>query len=263
MQVVIEAELVTKDQGRLMVSAAGRKVLSQAKSQGLRPLAVSLIRAGFFYDQASRLLEVASVGEDGAIACPLRLARQVAPQLTGLLQEWPGVTSGSTLCIPAALASELEAVWALLPPPAVAATPAEARRKAIGTRGELYSYQMERLNALLASDIVWVARDDEGLGWDIEDRSSAPHRRIEVKASGEREVRFFVSSNEWSKAKEEPDLYEVHFWGGVDLNEPPAEQFTRLRKAGFPRIFQNLHQHIAEGVLDAAADRWRITMARE
>jgi hypothetical protein len=87
----------------------------------------------------------------------------------------------------------------------------EAARKSIGNRGELYSYQLERLNAEVASDIVGVSRDNDNLGHDIEDRSVNPRRRIEVKASGDTTVRFFLSDNEWDKAHEHSDHYEIHF----------------------------------------------------
>lgn len=150
-------------------------------------------------------------------------------------------------------------MWALLPPPAREEAAAEAIRKTIGNRGELYSYQFERLEADAASDIVWVARDDDNLGYDIEDRSADPRRRIEVKASGEAIVRFFLSENEWRKAHEAPATYEIQFWGGIDLASDPADEFKRLRDQGFPLVFSDLPTQLGNGDLRAAPVKWRVT----
>jgi hypothetical protein len=176
-----------------------------------------------------------------------------------MLQHWPEVISTHLLQVPAQLVRELESVWALLPAPSADEAALEAARKSIGNRGELYSYQLERLNAEVASDIVWVARDDDNLGYDIEDRSVDPRRRIEVKASGDTSVRFFLSENEWRKAHEEPSRYEVHFWGSVDLQVSPADEFPRLRARGYPLVFRDIPQLLDGRQLAATPNKWRIT----
>jgi hypothetical protein len=135
----------------------------------------------------------------------------------------------------------------------------EAIRQNIGNRGELYSYQHERLNAVDRSHIVWVARDDSNLGYDIEDRSVNPRRRIEVKASGNTPVRFFLSDNEYRKSNDDPISYEVHFWGGIDLNTDPAEEYSRLKRQGYPLVFINLPGLISAGEFEAHPTKWRIT----
>jgi hypothetical protein len=163
------------------------------------------------------------------------------------------------LHVPRALVIELEAVWALLPPPS-----GEGRdvvRKSIGDRGELYSYHLERLGAAVASDIVWVARDDDTLGFDIEDRSCTPRRRVEVKASGDASIRFYLSANEWERAHDDPENYEIHFWGGVNLGRDPSDDFAALRRSGSPVIFKNLPSCIQAGQLVAKPDRWKVTGA--
>jgi Domain of unknown function (DUF3883) len=155
------------------------------------------------------------------------------------------------LRVPVHLLGELEAVWALLPPPEPGESIAETVRKRIGNRGELYSYHLERLNAEVASNIVWASRDNENLGYDIEDRSPSPRRRIEVKASGRTAVQFFLSENEWRKAHDAPETYEIHFWGGLDLNVHPAEEFPRLRAQGYPEVFPNFPELVSTGQLVA------------
>lgn len=160
--------------------------------------------------------------------------------------------------IPSDLVAELTAGWALLPP-LTGQTDLEVRHKSIGNRGELYSWQRERLSATNPSSIAWVALDDDNLGYDIEDRDARPHRRIEVKGSGGRLVRFFLSDNEWRKAHDDPQLYEIHFWGGIDLNRPVAEEYQALRAEGYPLVFADLPALLARGALDATPDRWRVS----
>jgi hypothetical protein len=169
------------------------------------------------------------------------------------------VTTSPLFQVPLPIVRELSSAWALLPPENPGDSNADVLRKNIGNRGELYSYQLERLGAQSASDIFWVARDDERLGYDIEDRSNALRRRIEVKASGDTVVRFFLSDNEWRKAHETPHLYEIHFWGGIDLGKDPAEEFQQLRSKGYPQVFVDLPDLLSKGNLESTPVKWRIS----
>ena len=209
------------------------------------------------HDQARLLLDTFPIGPDGSLRCRLREARKAAPQLVGLLERWPG-TKDSELFLPPQLTDELHAIWALLSPPVEKGGLEEVRRKSIGDRAEVYSYQFERLSATVATAIVWVARDDDTLGYDLEDRSANPRRRIEVKGSGGSEIRFFMSDNEWRKAHDNPGSYEIHFWGRIDLNRPVADEYNELRRLGYPVVFPNIPNLRADGVLDAQPERWRI-----
>lgn len=258
-EVLIGAELITVDHEVLRLTRAGQILLTRRGAEGLRPLGLALLRAGYLHDQVRTLLDVSGIGTDGLLSCPTRLARQRCPQLLGVLQLWPEVAVGTRIDIPAHLARELETVWALLPPPSADDAAGDALRKNIGHRGELYSYQLERLNAANQSHLVWVARDDPNLGYDIEDRSVDPRRRIEVKASGDTQVKFLLSDNEWQKAHDDPSSYEIHFWGGIDLKVDPAEEYARLRSQGYPRIFTDLPGMISAGELSAQPTKWRIT----
>lgn len=124
-------------------------------------------------------------------------------------------------------------------------------RKDVGNRGELYTYHFEQLHAEDSSMIRWVAKDNEGLGYDVEDISVYPHRRIEVKASTSSEIRFFLSANEWEMAHYYGEHYEIHFWGGIDLNRVLAEEYSRLRAIGYPLIYQDVAKHLEEDLLNA------------
>lgn len=257
-EVLVGADLVRAETGHYQLTPEGRRVTRAIPTDGIRPLAIALLRAGFFHDQARVLLELGEPASDGSITCIGRHALRACPQLIGLLQHWPDVVSRGRVRIPAELLIELEAVWALLPPPTSGDEAEDAIRKTIGNRGELYSYQMLRRQAVMASEVVWVARDDDSLGYDIEDRSDNPRLLVEVKASGSTAVRFFLSENEWRKAHENSERYEIHFWGGIDLARPPSDEYTLLRGGGYPVVFRDLPDKLSGGVLEARPTKWRV-----
>ncbi|MGA7413480.1 MAG: DUF3883 domain-containing protein [Bryobacteraceae bacterium] len=123
----------------------------------------------------------------------------------------------------------------------------------------MYSLQFEKTKSADSYQLFWVARDSDSLGWDIEDRSVEPLRCIEVKGRRDHEVLFFLSDNEWSKAKQVGDKYEVHFWGGIDLAREPAVEYAHLTAAGYPLVIRNLPLQISDGAFEATAVQWRIT----
>lgn len=257
--VLIGADLVVLERSSLRLTKSGQSVLTKRKSQGMMPLGLSLLRAGFFHDQARTLLDSGAIDADGNFSCPTRLVRRTCPQLLGILQFWPNVMVESVVVVPSGLVQELWTVWALLPPAPADDAAQDVIRKSIGNRGELYSYQYERLRASDESSIVWVARDDQNLGYDLEDRATTPRRRIEVKASGGTDVAFLLSDNEWRKAHESPGSFEIQFWGGVDLQRDVAEEYTQLRAEGYPLLFTHLPNLVSAGLLSAQPTKWRIT----
>jgi len=237
-------------------TSVGDKVSKALKSGRRESFALTLIRAGYFHDQARVLIECGSVQPDGNLHCSLRMSRAGAPQLTGLLSIWEEVQTFPEIVVPASLLQELNTVWALLPPPVVIPKWA-AERKEVGNRAEMYSVQFERTK-LGTSAIFWVAKDSDELGWDVEDRSVTPHRCIEVKGRRDDEVVFFLSDNEWRKAAELGSLYEVQFWGGIDLASDPASEYARLRATGYPLVINDISTQVGVG-WEATAVRWRIT----
>lgn len=243
----------------LRLTKAGRRVATQDHQHGGTMLARALIRAGFFADQARKLAELSQADErSGGIACRRHIATENAPQLVGLLRRFASVTWGKELFIPASLKEEITEIWALLPARPVAK---DDRRKVIGDRGELYSYRLERLRAADPSSIRWVAQDDDTLGYDIEDSSADPQRRIEVKVSTSAEPRFFMSANEWDVAHRQGKSYEVHFWGTIDVEQDPAQEYTRLRAAGYPTIYKDIAQQLDDGTLTAWPTQYLVKAA--
>ena len=89
-----------------------------------------------------------------------------------------------------------------------------------------------------------------------------PHRCIEVKASSSAQPRFFLSDNEWEIAHRHGRSYEVHFWGTVDLEKDPVEEYSRLRAAGYPTIYQDVAQQLDSGALIARPTQFLVKPAQ-
>lgn len=251
--------LVQVQQDTVRRSRAGDKVARTAAVGDLRPLGLALIRAGCFYDQARLLIESGTFDDSGSLVCSLKSARASSPQLLGVLRWWEGVTVLPSVVVPQELITELNTVWALLPP-ATEVPSWAVERKAVGDRAEMYTVQCERTKVGDPSKIIWVARDSDTMGWDIEDRSKEPRRYIEVKGRRDDDVVFFLSNNEWAKAHELGERYEIHFWGEIDLKREPAVEYAELRAAGYPVIVRNLPARLAEKRCEANPDRWRVAV---
>lgn len=251
-----ELKLVTRDKDIIARTSTGDKVSKALKSGNRELFALTLIRAGYFHDQARVLIECGSVRSNGNLHCSVRMSRSGAPQLVGLLSTWDTVQTFPEVIVPANLLQELNTIWALLPPPTILPEWA-AERKEVGNRAEMYSVQFERTR-LGTSAIFWVAKDSDDLGWDVEDRSVTPCRCIEVKGRRDDDVIFFLSDNEWQKALELGSLYEIHFWGGIDLASDPASEYARLRANGYPLVIKHISTQIGVS-WEATPVRWKIT----
>ena len=246
----IDSELVRRAQ-------AGNPVARRIRVGDYRLLGLTIIRAGLFSEQARSLLESGKVDADGNLVC-LPRAATVAPQLIGLLSRWPEFQSRPKVVVPSSLLNELSAVWALRAPEEGEPSWMSERRR-VGNRAELYSFQCERSEAQDSSAIAWVAKDSDSLGWDIEDRTAIPYRRIEVKGSRRESPVFFLSENEWKQASIHGSSYEVHFWGNIDLQRDESSEYASLRAIGFPIVIPNIRDRIASGEWSATAVQWRIT----
>ncbi len=251
--------LVSELSGVLCRTRDGDRVVRSLRQQDRTALGYSIIRAGLMHDQARRVIEAGAVGRDGSFTCEHRIARACAPQLIGLLSWWE-IQVFPVVVIPKPVIRELDTVWALLPPVPVA--PAwVVERQEIGNRAEMYTVQHEKLIAQeqgRAPSVVWVAQESSEFGWDVEDRASHPIRRIEVKGSRETEPVFYFSENEWKKAHDHKDSYEVQFWGGIDLSRRAADEFPVLLASGFPLIVRNIAAELGAGNWQATSTRWRI-----
>ncbi|MET7906625.1 DUF3883 domain-containing protein [Streptomyces sp. NPDC005355] len=139
---------------------------------------------------------------------------------------------------------------------------AEVQCPACTETGALYRSLVlvrDPINADDPTAVRWVARDDESLGYDIEDSNFSPKRRIEVKASAEKIVRFFLSPNELEVARRLGDDYEVHFWGGVSVKASIKEEYERLVRDGYPLIFRGLDALLRSGRLNAVPTQYLVT----
>jgi hypothetical protein len=256
LRVLVTSGLVVELQGHFRLTAEGRRVAIHDHQQNGRMLALALIRAGVFAEQARRFVEVSRLDvEQQALICRRGIAQKTAAQLVGLLQRWPDVRIGADVVVPSAVARELLNAWALDPIVNQRGEP----KVAIGQRAELYTYQFERQSSADPTKIRWVARDDDSLGYDVEDINSDPARRIEVKGSVGEELRFFLSANELDAARRFGEHYEVQFWGSINPALSPAVEYENLRRAGYPNRLINFQAMLRDGHLLSTPQKYLIT----
>lgn len=236
---LIVMRLVTNVDGVLARSTLGDRIRKQVRNDGSYPLAITIIRSGLMASQIRTIRRVLRHSDAGYI-CSRTAAQSVAPQLLGLLARMPDVRIGGQVVIGRASGLELDSMWnELTPQSRVDWQEIEKRRMAIGERAEIYSMQLERSAQVGAWErVIWVSRDDDSLGYDIEIRNH-PTRHVEVKGSAGPDVQFWLSSNEYRVADRHKDAYEIHFWGGIDLSADPQEDFERLRTMGYPVMIPN------------------------
>jgi hypothetical protein len=238
----------------------GDRLAKALKGNDLTALGLVLIRSGCFHDQGRSLIEHGSTDGIGNLSCPLHLARSGSPQLLGVLGWWRDVRLLPSVFVPKQLVTEIAAIWALLPPSPE--TPEWVKdRKAVGNRAELYTVQAERSRVADPSTILWVARDADDLGWDVEDRSGTTTRHIEVKGRRDRDVVFFLSETQLARANALRTSYEIHFWGEIDLQREPAVEYAALRAAGYPLVIIDLPAALAAGKWVAEPIGWRVRQA--
>ena len=240
---------------RVYRTRQGERIIQMNPDRSRQELAMMLIRRGWLHDQIRQFLTVATKAAT-TLVCDTELAREVSPQLVGVLQIWPSVVSDVRVVVSGELLVEIDSPWSLIPSVTLAADDA---RMTIGKRGETYSFQLLRHNASQPEDVLWVAADDETLGHDIEDRSSGRLERVEVKASVGTPVRFYLSPNEYRKAHEHGSAYTVHFWGGINLHLDPAKEFKQLCDGGYPRVFPDVAGHLSDGRLIGEPCDWLVT----
>jgi len=256
-EILTGASLLERRGSLASLTRFGRRVATQDHQHGGRLLARSLIDAGYFRNQARRLLAFGELSDGGDLVCKRAAALSAAAQLTGVLRLWREVVLDSHLRVPTALVRELLATWSLQPLPQ---SPNDEIRREIGDRAEAYSYRWEQENAEDSSRVQWVALDDDSLGYDIRNAASLPERCIEVKGSQGSDVRFFLSANERKVAEELGDAYEIHFWGAISLTRRRLEEYVALRSAGYPLVFRNLAKAIESGDLLATASQYLVTV---
>jgi len=239
-------------------TTAGERISRRIALGNRTGLALAVIREGCFHDQARKLLELGTRNDNGDFLCSIRIAREAAAQLIGLLELWQAVDTSPTLRIPRELIAELDSVWALLPrepnsPPWI------LERLAVGDRAEAYTVQYERSQVDDPGVVHWVSKESDALGWDVEDRSRLPSRCIEVKGRRDATITFYLTANELKQAEALGPRYELQFWGGINLQEDPADEYRRLRASGYPLRFENLAEELKKAAWNLAATEWRVT----
>ena len=247
--------LLHVDNDRYYLSRKGRRAATLSEDRALKELAQLLIQSGLMHDQVRQVIEASIIDSEGMARSRVRQLRHAAPQLLGLLRAWPGIVGPSFVKIPPSLFAVIDAPWSLVPAP----SEREGAREAVGHRAEAYSFHLLRLEAECPTSVVWVSRDDQGLGYDIEDRSSGGIHRVEVKGSQSNDVRFVLTANEHQVAHQDPCSYEVHYWGEINLHRNPDLEFNTLRQQGFPLRFEDLAAHLADHRLQASPIRYLVT----
>ena len=226
--------LITETDGIVGRSASGDKVRREMRERGSSSFALAIIRSGLMAEQVRAIRAVLRRQGNGYV-CGRSAAQAIAPQLFGLLSRMPDVKVSGQIIIGHDAALEIDSVWNELPLTSrINWQEVEKRRKAIGDRAELYSLQFERSAHVGAWErIVWVSRDDDSLGYDIEVPGN-PIRRVEVKGSAGQGILFFLSSNEYDTAQRYGSDYVIHFWGEIDIKRDPVEEYEWLRSRGYP-----------------------------
>lgn len=244
------------DSEHYYLSKKGRRAVTLSEDRARRELAKLLIQSGLLHEQVRKVIQASTIDREGMARSRVVQLRRAAPQLLGLLRAWPNVVGPSFVRIPPDLFDVIDAPWSLVPPP----NEEEGTREAVGHRAEAYSFYLLRLESNFPTSVVWVSRDDQGLGYDIEDGSTGQVHRIEVKGSRGKDVRFLLTANEHDVAHQDPSSYEVHFWGEINLNRSPDVEFDLLRERGFPLRFEDLAAHLADRRLQARPTRYLVTL---
>ena len=247
--------LLHVDSGRYYLSRKGRRAATLSEDRARTELAELLIQSGFMHDQVRQVIEASTIDHEGMACSTVGQLRHSAPQLLGLLRAWPDIVGLSFVRIPPNLFAVIDAPWSLVPSP----SEREGTREAVGHRAEAYSFYLLRLESSCPTSVVWVSRDDQGLGYDIEDRSAGAVHRVEVKGSQSKDVRFLLTAHEHHVAHQDSRSYEVHFWGEINLNRSPDIEFRTLREQGFPLRFEDLAAHLADDRLQATPTRYLVT----
>ena len=247
--------LLHVDSDRYYLSRKGRRAATLSEDRARRELAELLIQSGLLHEQVRQVIQASTIDGEGVARSRVGQLRHSAPQLLGLLRAWPNIVGPSFVTIPPDLFAVIDAPWSLVPSP----SEKEGIRVAVGHRAEAYSFYLLRLESSCPTSVVWVARDDQGLGYDIEDSSAGWVRRVEVKGSQGKDVRFLLTAHEHDVAHQDSRSYEVHFWGEINLNRSPDVEFSKLRERGFPLRFQDLAAHLADERLQAIPTRYLVT----
>lgn len=247
--------LVKDEFGSWGLSDVGEQAFDALAAGDWAVYAHSLLTASAFEDELMRLIEGATE-EPNSLRCPLAALPRLAPR-AGVLLTWdPGLRQGDDLVLPLSLLDSLLVTEAMgrsaeIPPWVL-------DRNAVGWRAELYTLRLER-SRLGPHRVRHVSREvGDGFGYDIE--TDAPDSRlIEVKGSRSASLRFHLSNRELEVARADPERHFLHFWGKIDLDRDPADEYSRLRELQYPVVISKLASAIDAGELEMQARSWLLT----
>lgn len=225
--------------------------LAQGKWGGL---ASKLLESPLMARQVLALLEAATPLGEGYVVT--RAAAHRASPQAALLLRWGQPGEAVHYLLPA----QLLATHSLVEQPSDAPLWVQ-RLQRVGHRAEQYTLLLERTAS--PGRVLHVAAESDRYGYDVEVTTPGQPRRIEVKGSQGSEVSFFLSRNERAAAARWGQQYELQFWGNVNLALPMDQEYSDLRRAGYPRILRNLDARLVAGDFDLQPTEWLVRLLRD
>ncbi len=253
--------LISDAQGTWSLTERGEQAIDARAAGNWSPLVeITMVAGGLEREIEAFLIEAETEGGD--VRLHTSRARRVAPALCAVLSwrsEW---RDGASLCVPRSALDTAMAEAAMQI--AEGRSPWVAELERVGYRAEAYSLRLER-EQHGAHAVTHVSADDDGdrFGYDIEESSSGFTRRIEAKGSRSGSVTFTLSESELGAAQAARGLYEIQFWGDIDLATAPRHEYVHLRNAGYPAVLQDPAGMIKRGELNAVAAGWRCALAQQ
>lgn len=241
--------------GRWGLTATGAEVLDARSGGDWQPLARLVLRAGDMEHEVFALLMEAQPSDHRAVLLQGR-ARKIVPALATVIDWVPAWRDGKYFAIP------LEALQMAMAGAAMEIADGRPEwvsdRERVGHRAEAYSLRLER-EQRGAGAILHVSREEgDRYGYDLEDVSAQPPRWIECKGSRGGALSFVMSANELAVAKRHPDRYEIHYWAHINLGRPPEEDYSALRKLGYPMVIKDPASMLDRGDLVAECTAWKV-----
>jgi hypothetical protein len=246
--------------GRWGLTRAGSEILDARIAGDWGPLTVLTLRAGDLEREVLAFLREADA-QDGKAHLLQARAHTVAPALAAVVGWQPAWRRERHFVVP------LDVLQVAMAGAAMEIADGRPgwveQRERVGHRAEAYSLRLER-DHHGAGAILHVSRDaGDGFGYDLEDVSIDPSRLIECKGSRSSRLRFVMSANELATAEKHFARYEIHFWGDINLDRGPVEDYAALREAGYPAIIGDPAGAIERGELVADADAWNVRQSDE
>lgn len=241
--------------GRWTPTRVGAKVLDGRVAGDWGPLISVTLRAGNLERDILAFLGEAEMTDGHARLLKVR-TQTIAPALAAVVGWQPAWRTDVEFVVP------LEALQVAMAGAAMEIADGRSgwveERERVGHRAEAYSLRLEReLHGPGA--ILHVSRDEgDQFGYDLEDISSEPSRLIECKGSRSSGLSFVMSAHELDVARQNPDRYEIHHWGGISPQRDPVEDYAALRAMGHPTVIPDPAAALDSGALVAEAAAWNV-----